>query len=85
MYQRACCLSLEDLLSVGGMNMLKINSIMSTLSLMHTSKSSKKGGSERNVFMTIVRLFSFKHFERWASGVSFPRENILNSGLRYVL
>lgn len=85
MYQRACCLFLEDLLSVGGVNMLKINLIISTSSPMHTSKSGKRGGGESNVFMAIVCLFSFKHFERWASGVNFPRENILNCGLRYVL
>ncbi|KAK4511508.1 phosphatidylinositol-binding protein scs2 [Mucor velutinosus] len=29
----------------------------------------------------ISNAYNFKHFERWASAVNFPRENILNSGL----
>ncbi|KAL7321773.1 hypothetical protein PS15m_001507 [Mucor circinelloides] len=33
-----------------------------------------------NVYI-ISNAYNFKHFERWASGVNFPRENILNSGL----
>ncbi|KAG2200433.1 hypothetical protein INT46_002066 [Mucor plumbeus] len=33
-----------------------------------------------NIYI-ISNAYNFKHFERWASGVNFPRENILNSGL----
>lgn len=29
----------------------------------------------------VTNAYNYKHFERWASGVNFPRENILNSGL----
>ncbi|KAI8073514.1 ribosomal protein S5 domain 2-type protein [Gilbertella persicaria] len=29
----------------------------------------------------VSNAYNFKHFERWASGVSFSRQNVLNSGL----
>ncbi|KAG2230661.1 hypothetical protein INT48_005617 [Thamnidium elegans] len=34
----------------------------------------------QNVYI-VTNAYNFKHFERWSSGVNFPRENILNSGL----
>ncbi len=82
MCPRVCCLFLEDLHSAGGMSMLRTSLTVSISSPMHTSKSSggKKEGSKGHA---LTMICSFKHFERWASGVNFPRENILNSGLRY--
>ncbi|OBZ81169.1 Glucuronokinase 1, partial [Choanephora cucurbitarum] len=34
----------------------------------------------KNIYI-VSNAYNFKHFERWASGVDFPRENVLNSGL----
>ncbi|KAG2200632.1 hypothetical protein INT47_007376 [Mucor saturninus] len=34
-----------------------------------------------NDIYIVSNAYNFKHFERWASGVNFPRLNILNSGL----
>jgi hypothetical protein len=82
-YLKHYCLFPGNLLSVGAMNPSKSISATFILCPMLTSNT-----RVQYIFLFITQRiltfyqYSFKHYERWASAVDFPRDNILNCGIR---